>query len=65
VENLARYVDKEEKTRVVVIISAFYRTDIPSSQHRMPVQAAKDTLPFSSGSILTFFYIYVIMNIYQ
>jgi hypothetical protein len=38
---------------------------LSASLRRMPVQAAKDTLPFSSGSILTFFYIYVIMNIYQ
>jgi hypothetical protein len=34
VENLARYVDKEDKIGGVVIISALFGTDIPGSQYR-------------------------------
>ena len=34
VENLARHVGKEEKFGMVIIISAFYGTDIQNSQHR-------------------------------
>ena len=33
VENLARHVGKEEKFGMVIIISAFYGTDIQNSQH--------------------------------
>jgi hypothetical protein len=34
VKNLARYMDKGGKIGVVVIINAFYGTDIQSSQYR-------------------------------
>ena len=33
-ENLARHVGKEEKFSMVIIISAFYGTDIQNSQHK-------------------------------